>query len=225
MLPNIKHRFGAVLFDLDGTLVDTAPDLADALNHVLVREGRAPIEPESVRLLVGDGARALIEKGMAETGAPATPAQLERLFAAFLRYYGEHIADSSRLFPGAGETLAALGRDSRLAICTNKPEALSRQLLAALGIAERFQAVVGGDSLPIRKPHPGHLFGTLEQLGVAPDRAVMVGDSPNDIASARAAGVPVVAVSFGYTRVAPAELGADRLIHCFDELPAALVGL
>src|SRR5262249_33548399 len=97
--------------------------------------------------------------------------------------------------------------------------------LAALGVVERFQAVVGGDSLPVRKPHPGHLFGTLERLGVAPDRAVMVGDSPNDVASARAAGLPVVAVSFGYTRVAPAELGADRLIHRFDQLPAALAEL
>jgi len=225
MFPDVSHRFRAILFDLDGTLVDTAPDLAGALNHILALEGRAGIDPVSVRALVGDGARVLIERGMRATGAAATPEQLDRRFADFIRYYGEHIADESRCFPEVIETVAALSGKSQLAVCTNKPEGLSRLLLKALALGESFVDVVGGDTLPVRKPHPGHILGTLQRLGVAADAAVMVGDSRNDVNAARAAGIPVVAVSFGYTTVPPAELGADRLIHSFAELPAALAAL
>lgn len=225
MFPDSKHRFRAILFDLDGTLVDTAPDLATALNHILALEGRPAIDPAGVRMLVGDGARALIEKGMAQTGAPATPDQLNRRFEDFIRFYGEHIADFSRPFPAVMETLARFGVDTRLAVCTNKPEGLSRLLLRHLAMAGNFVEVAGGDTFPVRKPHAGHILGLLERLGVAPDHAVMVGDSTNDVVSARAAGIPVVAVSFGYTSVPPEKLGADRLIHHFGDLPAALAGL
>ena len=225
MFPNVSHRFRAILFDLDGTLVDTAPDLAAALNHVLALEGRAAIDPTRVRSLVGDGARVLIERGMALTGAPATAQQLDQRFGDFIRYYGAHIADASQPFPEVAATLAALRPGALLGVCTNKPEALSRLLLQALAMAEPFADVVGGDTLAVRKPHPGHILGTLERLGVPPGAAVMVGDSRNDIASARAAGIPVVAVSFGYTAIPPAELGADRLIDRFADLPAALAAL
>jgi phosphoglycolate phosphatase len=225
MFPVVRHRFRAILFDLDGTLVDTAPDLAGALNYVLTLEGRPSIDLRSVRALVGDGARALIERGMAATGAPATPPQLEQRFDDFIRYYGMHIADASRAFPDVPEAVATLGRDASLAVCTNKPEMLSNRLLAALALAPSFQAVVGGDSLAVRKPHPGHILGTLARLGVTAADAVMVGDSRNDVVSARAAGLPVVVVSFGYTTVPPHELGADRVIDRFTELPAALAAL
>ena len=225
MFPPVSHRFRAILFDLDGTLVDTAPDLAGALNYVLTLEGRPAIDLAAVRSLVGDGARALIERGMAVTGAPATPQQLEQRFADFIDYYGVHIADESRAFPTVPEVVAALARGARLAVCTNKPEALSIRLLDKLDLAVPFGAVVGGDSLPVRKPHPGHILGTLERLGVAAGEAIMVGDSYNDVASARAAGLPVVAVSFGYTTVPPRQLGADRVIDSFAELPAALAAL
>jgi phosphoglycolate phosphatase len=225
MFPVVRHRFRAILFDLDGTLVDTAPDLAGALNYVLALEGRPPIDPVSVRALVGDGARVLIERGMAATGAPATPAQLEQRFDDFIRYYGVHIADASQAFPEVPEVVGALAKQARLAVCTNKPEMLSNRLLSALGLAPPFQAVVGGDSLPVRKPHPGHVLGTLERLGIAPSDAVMIGDSRNDVVSAQAAGLPVVVVSFGYTTVPPRELGADRVIDRFAELPAALAEL
>lgn len=225
MFPEPKHRFRAILFDLDGTLVDTAPDLATALNHILALEGRAAIDPAGVRMLVGDGARALIEKGMAQTGAPATPEQLNRRFDDFIRFYGEHIADSSLPFPSVMEVLARLRSSAGLAVCTNKPEGLSRLLLRHLAMSESFVDVAGGDTFAVRKPHAGHILGLLERLGVAPDQAVMVGDSSNDVLSARAAGIPVVAVSFGYTSVPPEKLGADRLIHHFAELPGALAGL
>jgi phosphoglycolate phosphatase len=225
MFPVVSHRFRAILFDLDGTLVDTAPDLAGALNYVLTLEGRSVIDPQSVRALVGDGARALIERGMAATGAPVTATQLDQRFDDFIRYYGVHIADASRAFPEVPEMVAALKRHADLAVCTNKPEALSNRLLAALDLAPAFRAVVGGDSLPVRKPHPGHILGTLERLGVAPGDAIMVGDSRNDVVSAQAAGLPVVVVSFGYTTLPPHELGAERVIDRFTELPAALAVL
>lgn len=225
MFPPVSHRFRAILFDLDGTLVDTAPDLAGALNYVLTLEGRPAIDLAAVRSLVGDGARALIEKGMAVTGVPATPQQLDRRFADFIDYYGVHIADESRAFPDVAETVAALARGARLAVCTNKPEALSIRLLDKLDLAAPFGAVVGGDSLAVRKPHPGHVLGTLERLGIAAADAIMIGDSHNDVASARAAGIPAIVVSFGYTAVPPHELGADRVIDSFAELPAALAAL
>ncbi|HYD48601.1 MAG TPA: HAD family hydrolase, partial [Terriglobales bacterium] len=205
--------------------VDTAPDLTRALNHVLMLEGRALIDPETVRVLIGDGARVLIERAMAATGAPATAEQLERGFGDFLAYYREHIADYSRPFAAVTPTIDELSRRARLAVCTNKPEALSVQLLQQLELAPAFAAIVGGDSLPVRKPDPGHLLGTLAQLEVAAAEAVMVGDSRNDVLAARAAGIPVVAVSFGYTAVPPHQLGADCVIDSFEELPAVLAQL
>lgn len=216
----------AILFDLDGTLVDTAPDLAAATDYALDRAGRPPIGLESVRSMVGDGARALLDKGFRASGGLPDPDIFETAFQDFLVFYGRHIAETSRPFPGVATCLAALAeQDYALAVCTNKPESLSRSLLDQLGLSGFFGAVVGGDSLLVRKPDPGHIRGTLDRLGADFSWAAMVGDSANDVNAARAAGLPCVVVSFGYTQIAPKDLGGDRLIDHFSELPGALVAL
>jgi len=212
--------FAVIAFDLDGTLADTAPDLTGALNHALVRMGRAEVPEDSVRHMVGHGARALLQKGLAATGA-MTPDLVEEGFPIFLEYYEAHIADRSRPFPGiekALDTLAARG--VRLAVCTNKLEGLSRRLLAALGWQDRFAALVGGDTLPVRKPDPAPLFEAIARAGGG--RAVFVGDSITDTDTARAAALPCVAVSFGFSDRPPAQLGANALIDHFDDLVPAL---
>jgi len=216
----------AILFDLDGTLVDTAPDLAAATDYALTQAGRPAIGLESVRSMVGDGARALIEKGFRASGGMPDPAAFEAAFNDFMIYYGRHIAETSRPFPGVATCLAALAEQGyTLAVCTNKPEALSRSLLDQLGLSGFFGAVVGGDSLLVRKPDPGHIRGTLDKLGTEFAWAAMVGDSANDVNAAKAAGLPCVVVSFGYTQIPAKDLGGDRLIDHFSELPEALVAL
>jgi len=213
----------AVIFDLDGTLVDTAPDLAAALNRVLGREGRAPVASSHVRHMVGHGARHLLVEGMKATGTPATEADLKRLVPVFLSFYNDHIADESVPFPGMVEALSVLRNDGvRLGVCTNKAERLSRRLLRSLNLDGLFDVVVGGDTLAVRKPHPGHILETLTRLDVGPTDAVMVGDSINDVAAARAARVPVVAVSFGYSDRPVIDLGADLIIEHFSALHPAL---
>lgn len=208
-----------LVLDLDGTLADTAHDLIGTLNLLLAREGLAPLAPEAARPLVGAGARALIERGFAFHGAPLTPERLEPLVRDFLAHYEAHIADESRLFPGA---LAALdrfrGAGFRLAVCTNKPEALARLLLEKLAAADRFAAICGRGSFPVHKPDPRTLLLTIEAAGGDPRRAVMVGDSKTDIDTARAAGTPSIAVDFGYTDTPVAALAPDRVISHFDEL-------
>ena len=211
-----------VIFDLDGTLVDTAPDLTAALNHALQTLGRPGVPHESVRRMVGHGARKLLERGLAASGE-VSPDLIERGFAPFLAYYADHIADGSRPYAGvetALDTLAAAG--CRLGICTNKPVALSEKLVAALGWSGRFAANLGFDSVARAKPDPGHLLGTIIAAGGDPNTTVFVGDSITDTTTARAAGVPVIAVSFGFSDRAASELGADRLIDHYDELIAAL---
>lgn len=221
-----RRRFDALLFDLDGTLVETAPDLCAALNHCLELAGRPQVSVGEVRHMVGDGARALLRRGLTAAGAAPAEAEVERWFGALLDHYREHVADSSHAFEGVVETLDAMrAAGARHAVCTNKPILHARGLLDALDLARRFEVVLGGDSLAVRKPHPRHLLAALEALGVAPARAAMVGDSANDVAAARAAGLPVVLVSFGYTSIPAAELGADALIDRFADLPEALAGL
>ena len=213
----------SVIFDLDGTLVDTAPDLAQAMNAVLKMHGRGHVPLEDVRQMVGQGARALMAKGMAATGAAADEALLDRLFDEFLAYYIDHIADYSVPFPGMVAQLERC-RDAGFAvgICTNKPEAASHRLLDALSLAHHFDAVVGGDSLAVRKPDPEHIHETVRRAGGRAGRAIMVGDSSNDIDAARNASVPVIAVSFGYTQVPVRELQPDVTIDHFDEFWGAL---
>lgn len=216
----------AILFDLDGTLVDTAPDLHQTLNFVLARLGRPAIPLESVRAMVGDGVRTLLERSLAATGGPIEAARFDQAMADYFAHYEAHLADLSRPFPAVPETLARLkASGKRLAVCTNKSHGFSVSLLRQLGLDGHFGAVLGGDSLPVRKPDAGHLLGTLAAIGREPPQAVMIGDSRYDVAAARNAGMPVIAVSFGYTVTPPRELGADLVIDHFDELADALARL
>lgn len=211
-------------FDLDGTLVDTAPDLTAALNHALAILGRPPVRPESVRAMVGHGARRLLEQGLAATGpADAVPALVETGLGHFLAHYRANIAAQSRPFPGVDSALEALlARGIRLAICTNKPESLAHALLEALGWSGRFAAVLGADSRPWKKPDPRHLLEAIAAAGGHPEQAAYVGDSPTDAATAAAAAIPFILVTHGYCDVPHAHLPADARIDHFAELPAVL---
>lgn len=221
-----KLKQAAILFDLDGTLIDTAPDLAASMNFVLQQNGRDQVPLADVRHMVGQGARVLMKLGMAATGEPAREADLDQLFDQFLEYYLDHIADHSVVFPSVEDTLKQL-RDAGaiLAVCTNKPESASIKLLEEFSLEGYFSAIVGGDSLPVRKPDPGHILGTIDRMNASPDAAVMVGDSANDIDAAIAAGIPVIGVPFGYTAIPVRELGADLVVDHFDDLIPALVEL
>jgi phosphoglycolate phosphatase len=211
-----------VVFDLDGTLVDTAPDLCAALNHALGVLGRPGVPADDVRHMVGHGARKLLERGLAASGA-ATPALVDAGVAPFLAYYAEHVADGSRPFDGVEAALDALAAAGcTLAICTNKPVALSRALVAALGWDGRFAANLGFDSVPRSKPDPEHLLATIAAAAGSANTTIFVGDSITDTLTARAAGVPVIAVSFGFSDRPAQDLGADIVIDHFDALLPAL---
>jgi phosphoglycolate phosphatase len=212
-----------IVFDLDGTLVDTAPDLINALNHVLEREGMRAVPLETARNLIGAGARKLLERGLELEGRLVTVAELNRMTADFIEFYAAHIADASKPFEGLEASLDDLAaRGYRLAVCTNKLEWLSRRLLDALGLSGRFAAICGADTFGVAKPDPAILRQTVAQAGGAVSASIMVGDSGNDIGVARRAGVPVIGVSFGYTDVPIAELKPDRLIHHMRDLPDAV---
>lgn len=216
----------AIVFDLDGTLVDTAPDLHAALNHALHRAGRPSVRLGDVRNMVGDGVRKLLERGFVATGGMPHADVFEDAAAACFAWYGENLSRLSRPFPEAADMLETLREQGfRLGICTNKPHRFAVRLLDELGLLDRFAAVLGGDSLPVRKPDAGHLLGTIAAMGSQAGEAAMVGDSVNDVLAARNAGVPVVVVGFGYTAVPAEALGADRVIDRFSDLPQALAGL
>lgn len=217
-----KLRFSAIVFDLDGTLVDSAPDLCGVVNDMLQQHGRVVLDMDDIRKMVGDGAAKLIERGFGATGG--LPAPLPDLTREFIRLYEARIARETRPFPGVVDTLERLkAAGLRMGVCTNKTTHLSRRLLDELDLSRFFTAVVGGDG-PARKPDRRHLEATMRELDTGTRNALMVGDSMNDVAVARNAGVEVVAVSFGYTTIPPRELGADRVIDRFDEL-GAIVGL
>lgn len=208
--------FDIVIFDLDGTLADTAADLAAALNHVLGELGRASITIENVRRMVGNGVRALLRRGLDATGE-VNEALIDRALPVFLEYYELHIADYSRPFDGVETALTALQANGvSLAICTNKPEGLTMDLLAALGWQGRFAGVVGGDTLPQRKPDPAPVHEAIARAGGG--RAAFVGDSITDTTAARAAGIPCVALTFGFSDRPANELGATALIDHYDQL-------
>jgi phosphoglycolate phosphatase len=212
--------FDVVVFDLDGTLADTAPDLTAALNHALERLGRASLSGEQVRAMVGHGARRLVEQGLAATGG-VDDALIDEALSFFLSYYGAHIADGTRPWDGVEAALDALrDRGARLAICTNKPEALTRSLVDALGWRGRFAAIVGGDTLSARKPDPSPVQAAI--AGAGGGSAVFVGDSINDTLAARAADIPCVALTFGFSDRPADQLGADALIDHFDALVPTL---
>lgn len=215
-----------VVFDLDGTLVDTAPDLIETLNVVFKREGLPVVGYAAARNMIGGGARKMIESGLKLEGRPLDAGTVERMFNDFIAYYAAHVADRSRPFPGLDNALDRLAAEGcRLAVCTNKLEGLSRLLLEALGLTKRFEAICGQDTFRIQKPDPEILRRTIAAAGGDTRNAVMVGDSGTDIATARAAGIPVVAVDFGYSETPIAELGADRLISHFDDLAKAVLEL
>ncbi len=208
-----------LVFDLDGTLAETAGDLVGTLNFILRREGVAPIDMSDARFMLGAGAKALIQRGYAAQNIALAPARLQQLFGDFLAHYEAHIADHSFLFPGV---VAALDRFEAagwaFAVCTNKIEAPARKLLVELGVADRFRAIVGQDTFGAPKPDPRVLEQTIALAGGSPARSIMVGDSRTDIDTAKGLGIPCVAVDFGYTDVHVSQLGPDRVISHFDEL-------
>jgi phosphoglycolate phosphatase len=215
-----------IVFDLDGTLVDTAPDLIDTLNFTLTAHGLPALPYDEARAMIGGGARTLIERALAADGRDCMPVDVDRLYTPFVARYGEHIADRSRLFPHVETALDRLAETGhRLAVCTNKLEALTKKLLQTLDMASRFAAICGQDTFGVQKPDPRMFRATVARAGGNPERAIMVGDSITDIRTARAANVPVVAVSFGYTDVPIADLRPDRIISSFAELPAAILHL
>jgi phosphoglycolate phosphatase len=216
----------AIVFDLDGTLVDTAPDLTGALNAVLVAWNRPAVDPASVRTMVGNGVRALIARGFAATGNGLTPAEVEARVPDFLAYYGRHLADGSRPYPGVVEGLERFRRlGFKLGVCTNKPHGLASELLDRLALTPFFDAILGGDSRAYRKPDPRHLIDTIDAMGAKSHQAVMIGDSPADVNVARAAGIAVVIAGYGYGTAEADALGADARIARFGDLGQALLRL
>jgi phosphoglycolate phosphatase len=215
-----------IVFDLDGTLIDTAPDLIDTLNLILGQEGLPEIPFDTARNMIGGGARGMIERALKAERQDPTKAHIDRLFAAFIAHYAAHIADRSRPFPHLEPVLGRLAQDGHvLAVCTNKLEWLSIKLLDALKLTGQFRAICGQDTFGIQKPDPEVLRRTILRAGGEPDRAIMVGDSATDIRTARAAKVPVVAVDFGYSDGPIASYQPDRIISSFAELPEAIADL
>lgn len=219
----LLSRISAIAFDLDGTLIDSAPDVARALNLTLAAFDRPALTLERVRTLVGDGATALLRDAWAVGGATLDDERLPAVLERYLGFYDSLDVDPAVLYPGAPETLALLAAQGlRLGLCTNKPERITLKVVEALGLAPLFAVVACGDALPFRKPDPRHLAWTLERMGAAPENAVMVGDNSHDMSVARALGVPAVAVSYGYPRMPLAEIGADVIIDRIADLPAVL---
>ncbi len=213
-----------VVFDLDGTLVDTAPDLIASLNHTIAAADLAPVGYEDLTHLVGHGARAMIERAFRMRGQPLDEEGLAPMMQRFLTYYGDTMPGDSRPYPGLDAALDRLtDAGFTLAVCTNKPEAMARRLLEGLGMTPRFAAITGGDTFTVRKPDAAHLTGTVERAGGDLAATLMVGDSLNDCLVARNAGVPVLGVPFGYSDAPIEALNPDRVIQHFDELTPELV--
>lgn len=215
-----------IVLDLDGTLVESAPDLIGAVNAVLAAEGFEPLSYSQGRPLISRGARWVLQCGLAAAGAQDPAARADALFGRFLAHYRAHIADESRPFPGAVDALKVLkAAGAKLVVCTNKPTDLSRRLLAALDMAELIDHVVGVDAASAIKPDAAHLIEAVAAVGGDLARTVMVGDADTDAGCARAAGTPLILVDFGYTEIPAAALAPDILLHHFDELVDACVRL
>jgi phosphoglycolate phosphatase len=213
-----------LVFDLDGTLVDSAPDLHAALNQMLRERGRPALPLPQVKRMIGDGVPALVARALAASGAD--PADAAGALPRFLELYEANATRLSRPYPKVLETLASLRqRGYRTSICTNKPQRATIAVVEGLGLGELFDGIAGGDRFPVRKPDPGHLLGLIGELDGRIEASAMIGDSENDAAVARAAGVPLVLMRYGYARVDPASLAADALLDHFSELPRALARL
>lgn len=210
-----------LLFDLDGTLVDSVPDLHAALNEMLRERGRRPLSRHQVKRMVGDGVPALVARAFA--ASDADPAEAALALPRFLEIYEANAAHLTRPYPGVPETLRGLRRNGyRTAICTNKPQRATLAVLQGLDLLPLFDGIAGGDRFPVKKPDPGHLLALITELGGRPQAAAMIGDNENDAASARAAAVPLVLMRYGYARVDPDTLGADALLDRFSDLPSTL---
>jgi len=218
-----KQPFEALIFDLDGTLIDSAPDVRTAANRVLAAAGRRPLTLAEVKELIGQGGRVLVEKALALTGRPGTPDEIDRALEGFLTTYAGNPSAHTTVYPGAREALESFRADGvRLGICTNKPGRTTAAVMKALDLDKFFAVVSCSDTVPHRKPDGRHVLRVVEELGARAETTAMIGDSENDIAAAIDAGVRSIAVTFGYAHVPYAELGADALIDRFDQLPGAL---
>lgn len=221
----LKKIPSAILFDLDGTVADTALDLSATLNYILKQHGRAKIEHDLIRNMVGQGAKALILKGFNHTGETPSAEQLEQLFHQYLDYYLDHISDETVIFPGAVDLFEKLASQNiKIAICTNKNIELTHALLDDLNIKHYFSAITCGDSFAFKKPDPRHLVETCRLMNADPANAIMVGDSINDIAAGNAANILTVGVTFGYTETPVSELEPNIIIDHFDKFIDALNG-
>jgi len=215
-----------LVFDLDGTLVDTAPDLINSLNFVLDREGLPPVPLHKARNMIGGGARKLIERGLEAEGRAASTDDITRLTGDFIDHYAENIAVASRPFEGLEAALDDLqSQGFRFAVCTNKLEWLSKRLLDQLDLSSRFAAICGADTFGVSKPDPVILRQTVARAGGQLSSTIMVGDAGPDVGVARRAGIPVICVEFGYTDIPVADLKPDRLIGHMRDLPAAVASL
>jgi phosphoglycolate phosphatase len=212
-----------IVFDLDGTLIDTAPDLLDALNHSLATGPVPAVDTAGFKRFVGHGGRIMIERAYAEHRIDLLSDEHDRLFSMFIDHYNLNIPGKSRPYPGVVEALTRFETAGYLlAVCTNKHEAPAKALLAAVGLDKRFAAMCGQDTFAFRKPDPRHLTETIALAGGDPHRALMVGDSQTDIDTAKAAGIPVVADDFGYTDRHVREFEPSKIISHFDELTVEL---
>ncbi|MBO9630435.1 MAG: phosphoglycolate phosphatase [Shinella sp.] len=213
-----------VVFDLDGTLIDTAHDLVASLNHTIGLEGLDPVGYGDLTYLVGHGGQVMIKRAFSLRGRDITDGELERMLDVFVQHYAEAMPGVSVPYPGLVEAMDRLADAGyRLAVCTNKMEGLARRLIDGLGLTARFAAITGGDTFAVRKPDAEHLLGTVRLAQADPKRTVMVGDSLNDILVARNAGVPSVGVPFGYSDVPIAELNPSHVVTHFDELTPDLI--
>jgi phosphoglycolate phosphatase len=213
-----------LIFDLDGTLVDSVPDLTISLNEVLREHGYLPLSQAEVKPMIGDGVAMLVQRGFAARGGSV--AEAEAAMPRYTAIYEANATNTSRPYPGVVETLAELRlKGYRTAVCSNKPQRACEIMLAELGIAGLFDGVAGGDRFAVRKPNPGHLLSLIQALGADPSRAAMIGDSENDAASGLAAGLPLFLMSYGYARGDIRTLGANRVLAKFGDLPGALTEL
>jgi len=214
----------ALIFDFDGTLIESAPEIRACLNSLLEQYGRPTVTLQQVEGMIGNGVGNLVERGFMATGG--MPEDFDTALSQFIDLYNNAPIHETPLYEGVRETLAHLHEAGHvMAVCTNKLHEPTVKILEGLGLAHYFSVITGGDTFPVRKPDPGHLLGVLERLRIDRDDAVMIGDSPNDIGCAIAAGVRSIAVSYGYPGMPPAEMGATRLIHRFADLPEAIVSL
>jgi phosphoglycolate phosphatase len=212
-----------LIFDLDGTLIDSAPDLAHALNRLLGELGRPPLGLDSVRRMIGDGTPQLVRRALAEGGAAVEEAAMPELFERYRGFYLAGATQSTRAYPGVPETLAALkAAGHRMAVCTNKFQRPTMKILDFLDLTRFFTGVAGGDVVPARKPDPRHLLAALELIGGTPAESAMIGDGVNDVGAARAAGIPIILLDSGYGDIAARDLGGDCLLSGFSDIPAAL---